>query len=119
MTHERGHTFGLDHVGTQSSDTHSELTMYPSVKPCNDSHRTLGLGDMLGLLHSAQLAPATGSFVRMRLYDLGAERVGGEVTLALDRSGVGESRMAVHGLSDEIVRRVTGKAAKQSFKLAS
>jgi hypothetical protein len=50
MTHERGHTFGLDHVGTQSSDTHSELTMYPSVKPCNDSHRTLGLGDMIGLV---------------------------------------------------------------------
>lgn len=64
----------------------------------------------LGASLAVELTPASGNFVRMRLYDLAAERVGGEVTLALDRSGVGESRMAVHGLSDEIVRRVTGQS---------
>ncbi len=64
----------------------------------------------LGATLAVELAPASGNFVRMRLYDLAAERVGGEVTLALERSGVGESRMAVHGLSDEIVRRATGQS---------
>lgn len=48
MTHERGHTYGLGHVsgsGTQG------LTMYPSVRACDFSIRTLGKGDLLGLFH--------------------------------------------------------------------
>lgn len=43
MTHERGHTFGLGHV---SSNT---LTMRPSFGPCDSSGASLGLGDVRGL----------------------------------------------------------------------
>lgn len=47
MTHERGHTFGLDHVG---EGTHGDLTMSPSLNgPCQDSESTLGEGDVKGL----------------------------------------------------------------------
>ena len=44
MTHERGHTFGLGHVGANSL-----LTMRPGVGPCDGSPGTLGLGDVRGL----------------------------------------------------------------------
>ena len=63
----------------------------------------------LGASLAVELAPASGSFVRMRLYDLAAERIGGEVVLPLERGGVGEGRMSIHALSDEIVRMVTGQ----------
>jgi hypothetical protein len=46
MTHERGHSAGLDHVGTFAD---SELTMVPSVSRCDRKLRTLGLGDVQGL----------------------------------------------------------------------
>jgi hypothetical protein len=43
-THEFGHAFGLNHPGT----SHPNLTMQPG-NACDNSKRTLGLGDMLGL----------------------------------------------------------------------
>ena len=46
LTHERGHTFGLDDL---VSPSHHNLTMYGSSNPCETRKRTLGLGDMLGL----------------------------------------------------------------------
>ncbi len=46
MTHERGHTFGLGHATADPG-----LTMYPSVRACDFSKRTLGKGDLLGLIH--------------------------------------------------------------------
>ncbi len=47
MTHELGHSFGLDHVGERR---HGRLTMSRiSDGPCNNAESTLGLGDMLAL----------------------------------------------------------------------
>jgi hypothetical protein len=49
MTHERGHTFGLDHVWESS---HGKLTMSGRINgPCQSSERSLGRGDVLGLDH--------------------------------------------------------------------
>lgn len=48
MTHERGHTYGLGHV---SGSGDQGLTMYPSVRACDFSIRTLGKGDLLGMFH--------------------------------------------------------------------
>ena len=46
MTHERGHTYGIDHETASSA-----LTMYPIIKACDFSRRTLGKGDLNGLLN--------------------------------------------------------------------
>jgi hypothetical protein len=47
MTHELGHSFGLDHVGERR---HGRLTMSTaSDGSCSNAESTLGLGDMLGL----------------------------------------------------------------------
>ncbi len=47
MTHELGHSYGLDHVGERR---HGRLTMSSaSDGSCNDAESTLGLGDMLAL----------------------------------------------------------------------
>lgn len=45
MTHERGHTFGLDHV---NEDLHGNLTMSRYTTACEIRQRTLGWGDIRG-----------------------------------------------------------------------
>ncbi|MER5972316.1 matrixin family metalloprotease [Streptomyces sp. NPDC002055] len=44
-THEAGHVFGLDHVGSG----HEELTMFTSIDACSTKTRTLGKGDVMAL----------------------------------------------------------------------
>jgi Matrixin len=48
MTHERGHTFGLDHASPESE--HAFLTMSPIFNgKCQNSEASLGKGDIRGL----------------------------------------------------------------------
>jgi hypothetical protein len=44
--HERGHTYGLQHVGEKN---HGNLTMGAGARPCDNTPYTLGLGDLIGL----------------------------------------------------------------------
>lgn len=63
----------------------------------------------LGASLAVDLAPASGSFVRMRLHDLAAEKIRSEVVLPVEKSGIGDGRLSIHGLSDEIVKAATGQ----------
>ncbi|WP_345752637.1 matrixin family metalloprotease [Microbacterium rhizophilus] len=47
LTHEFGHAFGLSHAAERGAD---DLTMSPTLYPCNSSARYLGLGDLQGML---------------------------------------------------------------------
>ncbi|MBX3147114.1 MAG: PD40 domain-containing protein [Gemmatimonadales bacterium] len=47
--------------------------------------------------------------VTVRIHDLSTETVRHEMTQPLDASGIGEARMAVHRVSDDIVQVTTGK----------
>ena len=64
----------------------------------------------LGAALALELIPAANGGVTARLYDLAAERSQAETTMPTDRSGVGDGRMTVHRLSDEIVRLSTGQS---------
>jgi TolB protein len=86
------------------------LTQTPPSAPAGGSaplnyafYRTLGAALALELVLSG-----SGSVVG-RLYDLAAERAQAEVSVPVDRAGVGEGRMTIHRLSDEIVRLGTGQ----------
>ena len=49
MAHERGHTFGLDHV--PATPANDGLTMDATFATCSFDARTLGRGDLLGLFN--------------------------------------------------------------------
>lgn len=63
----------------------------------------------LGADLAIEFVPAAGGQVTARLHDLTAKQVRGEITQPLDRAGVGEGRMGIHRLSDELVRVTTGQ----------
>jgi TolB protein len=71
----------------------------------------------LGAALAIELVPSGGGEVTARLYDLAAERPRGELTLPVDRSGVGESRLSIHALSDEIVRLAIGQAGVAATRI--
>ena len=62
----------------------------------------------LGASLAVELVSARGS-IAVKIHDLAAEKVRNDLIVSLDQSGVGESRMAIHALSDEIVRLITGQ----------
>ncbi len=71
----------------------------------------------LGAALAVELVPAPNGEVIARLYDLAAERLRTEFSLPMDRSGVGEGRLGVHRLADEIVRLATGQAGIAATKM--
>lgn len=71
----------------------------------------------LGAALALELVPAANGGVTARLFDLAAERPQAETTLPVDRTGVGEGRMTVHRLSDEIVRLLTRQPGIASTRI--
>lgn len=55
--------------------------------------------------------------VTVRLHDLVTETVKQEQTVPLDSSGVGEARMAVHRVADDIVQWVTGESGAAATRI--
>lgn len=52
MTHEAGHTYGLNHADTGGTDhtVHANLTMNSQLDSCTTKYRTLGAGDLNAML---------------------------------------------------------------------
>ena len=71
----------------------------------------------LGGAFAIELTPAPGSATVVKIHDLAAERVRNELQAAVDPSGVGESRMSIHNVSDEIVRLITGQNGIASTRI--
>jgi TolB protein len=56
---------------------------------------------------AVHLEPVPGGLT-LRVYDVPTGLVGQELTAAVDTEGVGEGRMGLHRLADEVVRAITG-----------
>ncbi len=78
------------------------------VGPATGAPINYALYRTLRASYAVEISSVNGS-VAIRLHDLAAEFVRQEMAAPLDPSGQGEARMAVHRVSDEIVRWVTGK----------
>lgn len=55
--------------------------------------------------------------VTVRLYDLVAEQVRNEMTVPVDGSGVGEARMSVHRVADDVVAWATGRSGVAATRI--
>jgi len=55
--------------------------------------------------------------VTVRLFDLLNERVRNEMTVPVDGSGVGEARMSVHRMSDDVVGWITGRSGVAATRI--
>lgn len=86
-----------------------ELIVLPSVMrpPGPDGAIDWGVYRAMNAVVAVELTPV-GNQVRARLWAVAAGEVRRETTVSVDRSGVGEGRMGIHRLSDEIVRWATG-----------
>ncbi len=78
------------------------------VGPATGAPINYALYRTLRASYAVEIVSVNGT-VAVRLHDLAAEFVRQEMAVPLDPSGQGEARMAVHRVSDEIVRWVTGK----------
>ena len=85
------------------------LTQTPSTDGRTPAQINYAFYRSLGAALALELVPASGGLVTARLYDLAAERVKTEVTLGVDREGIGEGRLGIHRLSDEILRVLIGQ----------
>ena len=84
----------------------------PTTQPINYAfYRTLGGA------FAIELVPAPGSATVLKIHDLAAERVRNELIVTLDPGGIGDGRMSVHNLSDEIVRLITGQNGIASTRI--
>ena len=71
----------------------------------------------LGAALAVELVGGAGNQVVMRLHDLAAERLREEMTFTAERAGVGDARLPVHRIADEIVRIVTGQTGVASTRI--
>lgn len=67
----------------------------------------VGIYKLLGAAAVVELQPAPGG-IEIKLYDAATGSVTQQGVRPLDRSGEGDSRMAIHRVSDEVVQWITG-----------
>lgn len=81
----------------------------------------VGIYKLLGAAAVVELQPAPGG-IEIKLYDAATGNVTQQGVRPLDRNGVGDGRMAIHRVSDEVVQWITGAkgiaATRILFKLA-
>jgi len=86
------------------------LTQAPGGTPRGPAAINYPFYRNLGAALAVELVAGPGNQITVRLHDLAAERLREELAFTPDRSGAGDSRLSVHRMSDEIIRRATGQS---------
>lgn len=89
------------------SDRFEMIPLPPGVAPAGAGPINWAPYRAMNAALAVELA-RTAATVTVRLWDVGTGAVRQQATLVLDPSGVGDARMVVHRLSDEVVRWATG-----------
>lgn len=96
----------------------NRLEVIPLTGPVNSATINHEFFRNLGADLAIEFVAAAGGQVTTRVHDLVAKVVRTEMTVPLDRAGVGEGRMGVHRLSDELVRLATGQPGIAATRIA-